>query len=298
MNEDDFYIGYLPKAPKNYRLILRLSIMLLLLLVIAVSYLVATNQKAFDKTTYEYGEFTELKGLVSMKPVPRIIVDKGIDVSGNRILQSILLVNFGKSGVQPIFNNLEKDSKLALEQYEFHLRGTLIYGEGKTVFEMTEQESAIISYQPLDKTYLPEKPALLGETTLYGEILDSKCYFGVMKPGYGKVHRSCAIRCVAGGITPVLLAKNDNGNNKYILLTDKKGGSLLPEIMSEIGKPIKVAGSLSQVGDWLLLELDKRVWSMQDHQPTRQSFARNNEFTSGSLKFSQYQIAKDIVICQ
>jgi hypothetical protein len=28
--------------------------------------------------------------------------------------------------------------------------------------------------------------------TLTGEIVDSKCYLGVMNPGQGKVHRDCA----------------------------------------------------------------------------------------------------------
>jgi len=31
---------------------------------------------------------------------------------------------------------------------------------------------------------------MISKMTLQGEIIDPKCYFGVMKPGKGKIHRS------------------------------------------------------------------------------------------------------------
>jgi len=43
-------------------------------------------------------------------------------------------------------------------------------------------------------------PKTWGEFDLVGEIVDSKCYFGNMNPGNGKVHRDCAVRCMSGGI--------------------------------------------------------------------------------------------------
>lgn len=51
----------------------------------------------------------------------------------------------------------------------------------------------------------------LGETTLKGEIVDSKCYLGVMNPGNLKAHRACAINCIQGGVPPVLLVRDGGG---------------------------------------------------------------------------------------
>ena len=64
------------------------------------------------------------------------------------------------------------------------------------MLEMTEGSLQVIgdgaggnpSYQPL------------GAVTLTGEIVDSKCFLGVMNPGNLKPHKACAIRCISGGI--------------------------------------------------------------------------------------------------
>ena len=59
---------------------------------------------------------------------------------------------------------------------------------------------------------------VFGETTLTGELVDTKCYFGVMRPATGKVHRACAIRCLSGGVPPGLLVQDDAGDAWVYLL--------------------------------------------------------------------------------
>ena len=46
----------------------------------------------------------------------------------------------------------------------------------------------------------PAPQVLADNVTLKGEIIDPKCYLGAMKPGGGKTHKACAMRCIAGGI--------------------------------------------------------------------------------------------------
>ena len=41
-----------------------------------------------------------------------------------------------------------------------------------------------------------------GPVTVSGEIVDSKCFLGVMVPGAGKTHKECASLCLRGGIPP------------------------------------------------------------------------------------------------
>jgi hypothetical protein len=44
-----------------------------------------------------------------------------------------------------------------------------------------------------------------------GEIVDSKCFLGVMVPGSGKTHKDCASLCLRGGIPPALYVRDQSG---------------------------------------------------------------------------------------
>jgi hypothetical protein len=66
----------------------------------------------------------------------------------------------------------------------------------------------------------------LGAVTLTGELVDTKCYIGVMRPATGKVHRACAIRCLSGGVPPGLLLRDADGNGVVLLLAGTEGRAL------------------------------------------------------------------------
>ena len=92
--------------------------------------------------------------------------------------------------------------------------------------------------------------------TLEGEIIDPKCYFGVMKPGFGKIHRSCAVRCISGGIPPVFATSDENNISEYYLITDEKGKAINKDILAFIGKPSKIKGVVEKIDDWYLLKVN------------------------------------------
>ena len=78
---------------------------------------------------------------------------------------------------------------------------------------------------------------------LTGEIVDSKCYLGVMNPGRGKVHRDCASRCVSGGIPPALLTSS----GEIVLMLNRNGNKFAQDALREfIGEPVVVRGELVQ----------------------------------------------------
>jgi len=59
--------------------------------------------------------------------------------------------------------------------------------------------------QAAEKNFGDDSPlpsTSLGTQTLVGEIVDSKCFLGVMNPGQLTTHRACAIRCISGGVRP------------------------------------------------------------------------------------------------
>jgi hypothetical protein len=50
-----------------------------------------------------------------------------------------------------------------------------------------------------------------------GELVDTKCWLGVMRPATGKVHRACAARCLAGGVPPGLWIESGNRGTLVVL---------------------------------------------------------------------------------
>ena len=103
---------------------------------------------------------------------------------------------------------------------------------------------------------LPKANTLVKDMELEGEIIDPKCYFGVMKPGKGKIHRSCAVLCISGGIPPVLATTDKNNISEYYLITDTNGMPINEDILPHIGKPSLLTGTIVQLEDWYQLQLD------------------------------------------
>jgi hypothetical protein len=77
-----------------------------------------------------------------------------------------------------------------------------------------------------------------------------------MKPGRGKVHRSCAARCIAGGIPPAFVVAAPNGGVDLYLLTDTDGEPVGARILEWVGEPIELHGLAEQRGDQTLLRAD------------------------------------------
>jgi hypothetical protein len=92
-------------------------------------------------------------------------------------------------------------------------------------------------------------PVRLRSVSVIGEIVDSKCYFGVMNPGRGKVHRDCAVRCIAGGIPPALLVRDRDGMLRPLILS----GIPASELKDWIGERVRVSGELLRYGSLLTI---------------------------------------------
>jgi hypothetical protein len=108
------------------------------------------------------------------------------------------------------------------------------------------------------------EPEDLGENTYVGEIVDSKCFLGVMKPGNLKPHRACATRCISGGVPPVLLVRNSAGDATYLLLTGAQGEAIGPRILDRIAEPVKISGRTLRYDDLLVLRSDPSTYTVPD----------------------------------
>ena len=93
----------------------------------------------------------------------------------------------------------------------------------------------------------------LGEVSLTGEILDSKCWFGAMRPADGKVHKACASLCIRGGIPPAFYARGSNGQGALMIMTTG-GQAYGPGLLSLVADPVQISGTVQRVGDLLVLD--------------------------------------------
>ena len=170
-------------------------------------------------------------------------------------IKSILLVGFGKMGAEKDIGLMEKKEGTKLYGAHVKFKGTRIYHDGKELLELTEGVNSFLEKSTIPAMHLDIKKEK-GSVTLRGEIYDPKCAFGVMKPGYGKPHRSCAVRCISGGIPPVLKMTNKNGEANYCLLVGPNGEAINQLVLEYVADQIQICGELKEEDDWLVLYTD------------------------------------------
>jgi hypothetical protein len=100
----------------------------------------------------------------------------------------------------------------------------------------------------------------LGQHTLAGEIVDSKCYLGVMNPGHTKPHRECASLCIRGGIPPLFIVRDAAGRKLALWLLSERGQPVNEQVLDFVAEPVEIAGQVSRNGDQLYLRADPATY--------------------------------------
>jgi len=246
MSQQEFYIGWMPKAPKSFAKHVRKVLLILFPVALILAYLLSSNQKKFSTANFEYGKLTEMTGIYYNNPVPLIkVYDK------NRDPISIPLVGYGKHGAESAIMEIENERKISLNGKELTLKGTMLYGDGKTILQIDKNDNPVVNIGSGSTFSVIERD--LGTQTIRGEIVDPKCYFGVMKPGEGKVHRDCAIRCILGGIPPVLHVQNEKGESNYYLIVGPHGEKISDAVQDVVAEPVSIEAKVVQQDDWVIL---------------------------------------------
>ncbi len=235
-----FFIGYLAHVPPRLAARLRASVAVLLLLAVAVAIAVAAGQGPFKPATFEYGVERTFEGTVVERPLPTLLLDRPQAAGSEAPAQSRwLLAAPWKHGAQELVAGLDGRRVVAT--------GVLVHREGQTMIELAgrprEQPGAGAS---------PE-PVALGEVELRGQIVDSKCWLGVMNPADTVTHRACAVRCLSGGIPPLFVARAQDGGAVSLLLVGRDGRALNGEILDLVAEPLIVRGAVERQGAQLVL---------------------------------------------
>ncbi len=248
-----FYIGWMPKAPASFARLVRKVLFLLFPLALIVGLILASFQKKFTASNFEFGKTTEIKGIYFNDPVPVLKVINGKDAWGNTSYITIPLVGYGKHGAETAIMELEKEKNNSFNNKELTLKGTLLYSDGKTFMQINKDENPVVNIgKEADASLVPHQKDL-GVHKIKGEIIDPKCYFGVMKPGEGKVHRDCAIRCILGGIPPVLKVMNEKGKKNYYLIVGPNGERMNEAVQHYVAEPVEIETRAVLQDDWVIL---------------------------------------------
>jgi hypothetical protein len=241
MNE--FYVGYLPKAPAGISRRIRAVVIALMAITVVGAFTFASVQRTFAPAMFEYGKQRSFEGVIERKPFPTLLVKRpGSPDPGS---SHYLLVAEGKHGAE--------DEVSGFEGKSVRLKGTLIYRGNQTMIEVTKASISVAGAAEA----LPATEKVLGTFELSGEVVDGKCYLGVMNPGSGKVHRDCAARCLSGGV-PILFATNNfRGEPAVLQLTDSNLRQLPKTVfLDRVGQPVRVKGVVVENGDTLIFEID------------------------------------------
>ncbi len=242
---NDFYVGYLPKAPTRLARFVRRAIVVLGFVVVTIALMLVVAQRPFANSAFEYGELRAFEGVVEAQPFPTLLVARPGETGQQDKYSRYLMVAPGKHGADSLV--------AAADGKQVRLKGQLIYRDGGTMVEIVPGSIAVEDTAPA----VQQTTRDLGSVTLSGEIVDSKCYLGVMNPGQGKVHRDCAARCLSGGIPPIFITTD---GRQQLLLVGRDGRALGRDALREfIAEPIQVDGELVQRGSTQLLKIDPRA---------------------------------------
>ncbi|MEL6343611.1 MAG: hypothetical protein AAFV53_10810 [Myxococcota bacterium] len=242
---DEFYVGYQPNAPEGLGRFLRMLTASLLVVGVLVALAAVGFQQPFGAARFEFGETRTFEGTLLSLPQPMLIVARPGEIQGEASsISSYYLVNPGKIGAG--------DAIADLSGQHVTLEGTLIYRDNQTMIEILPDTVAAADGTPLQ----PSRIVDLGEHTFVGEIVDSKCFLGVMVPGNLKPHRACATRCISGGIPPILLVRREDGTARHLLLVGPSGEAINHQILDLIAEPVEITGKLERHLDRLVLKAD------------------------------------------
>jgi hypothetical protein len=153
--------------------------------------------------------------------------------------QAYFLVEVGKRSAH------ERIAGLAGRHVE--LAGWLLPRADRRMIELTPEDTALTM---LTEARPGISPGLefAEAVTIRGEIVDTKCYLGAMKPGDGKAHKACATLCIEGGIPPMLVSFDSRGRRSYHVLTDADGLAATSLVLEYVGEPVEIEGRRGRLG--------------------------------------------------
>jgi hypothetical protein len=234
---EEFYIGYEPDMPTNLAArIRRVASGLIALALVTPAVLVFTEDR-FAPGVFEYGRVRMFSGRIVEFPYPALMVDDETD-------RGYWLVGPGKHGAEDIVHG--RDGQ------RVQLSGTLIRRDDDSMIEVVP--NTVVGTTSVENAVAPL--ASRGVVNLEGEIVDSKCHLGVMRPGDGPTHRDCAVRCLLGRIPPMFVPHNRADLGRVPLVSHIGQRFVDADVFA--GRRVAIRGEILQRGTQKFLAVSRR----------------------------------------
>lgn len=236
---DEMFVGW-AKAPAIDRRFLLVALPLSVAATTGLAYAVARSLDDPGAGAWHTGAVHKVTGVLATRPYPMLYVADPASPFG---VKTVLVVAQGKCTSAL---DLAADDGRA-----FEASGVLIERGERQMLEVPLSLGDWLAPTELGVKLPDLAPESLGRANLAGQIMDSKCFFGVMRPSRGKTHKACASLCIRGGIPPSFWAKTKDGREAVLLMTDSKGGPLGEDILPFVADPVRAEGEIVRVGDLL-----------------------------------------------
>jgi hypothetical protein len=239
-DEGSFFIGWAETPDPDRRFFLKAGLGLTLGTAGLASGLAAL-QTPPGPGMWNQGAVREWRGIVTNTPYAML---RTFDLGGGP--RTALLSCLGKCGVAARIGSLSGKAVV--------ITGSLIQRGRHSMIAVNEMGEWIREDDAaVDPALAFPEPEPLGNISLAGEILDSKCWFGAMRPSEGKVHKACASLCIRGGIPPAFFVR-DKANRSALMIMVDQGRPYDDRLLPYLADPVRVSGQLARTGDLLLLD--------------------------------------------
>jgi hypothetical protein len=198
---DEFYIGYESGMPAGVKRIVRRTVVAATAAVLMLAGIATALQMPLPDTRFAYGRPASFRGWLTLSPTPTL------HVSTAEGLTRYWLVAPGKFGPTRVLHG-EAEGPIELQ-------GVLIEHAHWRMLEVVPG-----SLRRVSDGITPPPPLEVSSSRirLRGEVVDSKCFLGVMNPGRRAAHRDCAVRCLSGGVPSMFAYQDDAGRSHLALL--------------------------------------------------------------------------------
>ena len=208
------------------------TLYIVLVLIAAAAAYAVSGSGGGNPGVDEYGTIVTMDGVFRERPYQLL------EVTENGEVTTWILTAQGKSDPMRVIDDLEGR--------HVTITGTRIFRSNLKVFEVEGIQTKGSATSP------PLSEDIQGSRTLRGEIVDSKCAAGRMKPEGGVVHRECAIRCIKGGIPPTLMVRSGEDVSFY-LLENLVGGRVNKAVLPFVADPVEIEATLHERGGLKIL---------------------------------------------
>ena len=235
--KNDLYVGYVA-LPKHLRSTIAALVLLLAALIALDAWLVATLQPPAGDGRWAETP-TTFEGTLVRDPYPALLVTK------DGVTKTYIVISDEKRSAEAALEKFANGTTVKLEGYEIERAAVGMIQLAAT--DMAPGTAAPVATPPRE---------IHGRMTIEGEIVDSKCWLGVMRPGDGHIHKACASLCIRGGIPPMFVTRGQNVP-PVMLLTTSDGSAIQPEhILDYIADAVELSGVIEKRGDISVFKVD------------------------------------------